>query len=175
MRKAIFWVPFAIIAFLGGLFLYRLIVPAENLKPSQMSGRMLPEFALPPGLPGESPLTSAMLRDGKPKIINIFASWCVPCAAEAKELEALKQAGIPIYGVAIRDKPEDLSKFFAEHGNPFIAVGSDRESAVQFALGSSGVPESFLIDGKGVIKRQIQGVIKPGDVPQIVAEMQAMK
>jgi cytochrome c biogenesis protein CcmG, thiol:disulfide interchange protein DsbE len=163
MRKAIFWVPFAIIAFLGGLFLYRLIVPAENLKPSQMSGRMLPEFSLPPGLPGESPLTSAMLRDGKPKIINIFASWCVPCAAEAKELEALKQAGIPIYGVAIRDKPEDLSKFFAEHGNPFIA------------LGSSGVPESFLIDGKGVIKRQIQGVIKPADVPQIVAEMQAMK
>jgi cytochrome c biogenesis protein CcmG, thiol:disulfide interchange protein DsbE len=175
MRRALIWVPLALIAFVAGLFLYRLVNPADNLKPSQMSGRMLPEFSLPPGIPGESPLTSAMLRDSKPKIINIFASWCVPCAAEAKELEALKAAGIPIYGIAIRDKPEDLTAFFAKHGNPFIAVGSDRESAVQFALGSSGVPESFLLDGKGVIKRQIQGVIKSNDVPAIIAEMQTMK
>ena len=174
-RKYLFWIPFLLIAFFGGLFLQRLLYPSDNLKPSQMAGRSIPEFTLPPGIAGQPPLISAKLRDGKPKLINIFASWCVPCAAEAKELEALRSAGIPVYGIAIRDTPEDLAKFFAEHGNPFIVVGSDRESAVQLALGSSGVPETFIIDGKGVIRRQIQGVITAAMVPQIVAEMRGMQ
>ncbi len=175
MRKSLFWVPFLLIAFFAGLFLYRLVNPTDNLKPSQMAGKPVPAFSLPSAIAGGPPLTSAMLQDGKPKLINIFASWCVPCAAEAKELDALRQAGVPIYGIAIRDTPEDVAAFLAQHGNPFVAIGSDRESAVQLALGSSGVPESFIIDGKGMVRRQIQGVITPGMVPQIIAELRGIQ
>ncbi len=175
MRKSLFWIPFLVVAFFAGLFLYRFINPSDNLKPSQMSGRPVPAFSLPAGVAGGQPLTSAMLQDGKPKLINIFASWCVPCAAEAKELEALRAAGVPIYGIAIRDTPEDLAAFLAQHGNPFVAIGSDRESVVQLALGSSGVPESFIIDGKGLVRRQIQGVITPGMVPQLLVELRGMQ
>jgi cytochrome c biogenesis protein CcmG/thiol:disulfide interchange protein DsbE len=170
-----FWVPLVVLAFFAGLFLFRLVNPVDNLKPSHLAGKPMPEFTLPAALPAQPPLSSAMLKDGKPKLINIFASWCVPCAAEARELAALKAAGVPVYGIAIRDTPEDLTAFLQQHGNPFIAIGSDRESAVQLALGSSGVPESFIIDGKGNIRRQIQGVITPAMVPNITAEMQALK
>src|SRR3546814_8433516 len=97
------------------------------------------------------------------------------CRAEAPQLEALKAAGVPIDGIAIRDRPEDVAMFLREYGNPFDRIGADMQSSVQIALGSSGVPETFLIAGKGIIREQIQGVILADQVPEIVAKLEAMK
>src|SRR5690606_8352675 len=112
---------------------------------------------------------------GRPRLVTVFARWCIPCRAEAAQLEALKRAGVPIDGIAIRDRPEDVAAFLNEFGNPFDRIGSDQQSSVQIALGSSGVPETFLIDGKGIIREQIQGVILADDVPRIMAKLEAMK
>src|SRR3546814_18236235 len=75
---------------------------------------------------------------------------------------------------SIRDRPDDVASFLRENGNSFDRIGSDVQSSVQIALGSSGVPETCLIDGKGIIREQIQGVILADDVPGIIARLEAM-
>ncbi len=171
----VLFVPLAIMALLFGAFVYRLTVPAETLIESQWIDKPMPLFDLPPATEGVAGLKSSDLADGKPRLVNVFASWCIPCRAEAPQLEALHAAGVPIDGIAIRDRPEDVAAFLQENGNPFDRIGSDVQSSVQIALGSSGVPETFLVDGKGVIREQIQGVILQDDVPRIMAKLEAMK
>ncbi len=82
---------------------------------------------------------------------------------------------MPIDAIAIRDKPEDVAAFLARHGDPFARIGSDDRSQVQIALGSSGVPESFVIDGAGVIRAQHIGPIMPQDVPGILEALEDAK
>ena len=171
----VLFVPLAIMALLFGAFIYRLTVPNDTLIQSQWINKPMPLFDLPPATPGVAGLKSNQLADGRPRLVNVFASWCIPCRAEAPQLEALKRAGVPIDGIAIRDRPEDVAQFLQENGNPFDRIGSDQLSSVQIALGSSGVPETFLIDGKGIIREQIQGVILAEQVPEIVAKLEKMK
>ncbi len=75
----------------------------------------------------------------------------------------LKRQGVPIDAIAVRDRPEDVAAFLARHGDPFDRIGADPESRVQLALGSSGVPETFIVDGRGIIRYQHMGPIEPGD------------
>ena len=174
-RSWVLFVPLAIMGLLFGAFVYRLMTPPEKLIQSQWINKPMPLFDLPPATDGVMGLKSSDLADGRPRLVNVFASWCVPCRAEAAQLEALKQAGVPIDGIAIRDRPQDVAQFLRENGNPFGRIGSDQQSSVQIALGSSGVPETFLIDGKGIIREQIQGIIMPDQVPVIIAKLEAMK
>ena len=74
-------------------------------------------------------------------------------------------------GVAIRDRPEDVARFLAQHGNPYVRIGRDDLSEVQLAIGSSGVPETFVIDGKGVIRYQHIGDIRESDVPVLLEQL----
>ena len=75
-------------------------------------------------------------------------------------MQQLKASGVPIEGIAVRDTPEDVADFLARNGDPYERIGSDPQSEVQIALGSSGVPESFVVDGKGVIRYQHIGPIE---------------
>jgi len=95
----------------------------------------------------------------------------VPCVAEAPQLRQLAEAGAPVYGIAIRDRPEDLARFIARNGDPFRAIGGDANSSVQIALGSAGVPETFIVDGRGIIRKQHIGAINPEDVPGIMSAL----
>ena len=72
---------------------------------------------------------------------------------------------MPIDGIAVRDRPEDLQRFLASYGNPFQAIGADADRRVQLDLGSAGVPETFVIDGQGIIRHQHIGAISPQDMP----------
>jgi cytochrome c biogenesis protein CcmG, thiol:disulfide interchange protein DsbE len=174
-RRWILFVPLAIISLLFGMFIYRLSAPEDRLIESQWINQPMPLFDLPPATAGVAGLKSSDLADGQPRLVNIFASWCIPCKAEAPQLEALARAGVPIDGIAIRDRPEDVAAFLAETGNPFQRIGADMQSSVQIALGSSGVPETFLVDGKGIIREQIQGIITPEMVPEIQRKLEAMR
>lgn len=173
MKRWILWAPFALFLLFMAVFASGLIAPASHDIPSGMVGKPLPPFELPAGAPGHPPLTSAVFTTGKPRLLNVFASWCVPCAAEGPELRQLAAAGVEIDAIAIRDRPEDVATFLQRWGDPYKAIGSDVDSRVQMAIGSSGVPETFVIDGKGVIRKQHIGQIEPEDLPGILAALKA--
>jgi cytochrome c biogenesis protein CcmG/thiol:disulfide interchange protein DsbE len=137
-----------------------------------MVGKPVPRFALAAALPGRAALKSGDLATGQPRLLNIFASWCVPCAGEVKVLQLLQARGINIDGIAIRDKPDDLAAFLARNGDPYERIGNDPQSEVQIALGSAGVPETFVIDGKGIIRAQHIGAVEQSDLPAIVRELE---
>ena len=164
------WVLVAFVALLG-LFALQLSRPKEEFVESAMIGKTVPEFALPPAVEERPGLSSADLSTGTPHLLNIFASWCVPCAAEAPYLAELERRGAPIAAVAIRDRPEDVAAFLRQYGNPFSRIGRDDLSEVQLLIGSSGVPETFVVDGKGVIRYQHIGDIREGDVARLMEEL----
>ncbi len=173
-NRLLLWVPLALFAFIAGLAGYMLTQEKDQFVESTMIGQPLPDFALKPafaGLPGAAKADFT----GKPRLLNIWASWCLPCIAEAPQLEALKAQGVEIVGIAIRDRPEDVANFLARHGNPYVRIGADDISEVQLAIGSSGVPETFVIDAKGVIRYQHIGDIRPEHVPQLLAELEKAK
>lgn len=151
---------------------WRLSSPPDPTVKSRMIGKPVPEFALPAALPAKPALASADLRRQGPRLVNLFASWCVPCIAEAPVLLDLKNRGVAIDGIAIRDTPTDIQRFLADHGDPFQRMGDDKASQVQMAFGSAGVPESFVVDASGVIRFQHVGPIMPQDVPTILAELE---
>ena len=175
MSRWLRFLPLLILVAFVGAVAWRLGRPAEEQIPSQLVGQPVPAFTLAPAMPGKPGLSSANPTKGGPRMINVFASWCVPCIAEAPLLMELKRRGVAIDAVAVRDKPEDVTAFLARHGDPFLAIGSDPESRVQLALGSSGVPESFIVDGRGIIRYQHMGPIEPDDLPTILSEWEAAK
>ena len=169
------WVPLALFAFFAGVAGYMLTQEKAQFIESTMIGQPLPEFALDPAFAGLPGTGNADFTGGKPRLLNIWASWCLPCIAEAPQLDALKAQGVEIIGIAIRDRPEDVANFLARYGNPYTRVGSDRISEVQLAIGTSGVPETFVIDAAGVIRYQHIGDIRPEHVPVLLAELEKAK
>ena len=165
------WLPLLLFAgflVLAGVMLTR---PKDEFVESRMVGKELPYFALRPAVSDRPGLASADFSTGQPRLLNVFASWCLPCIAEAPQLQQLAAQGVTIEGIAIRDRPEDVAAFLARHGNPYRAIGADDLSEVQIALGSSGVPETFVIDGRGRIAYQHIGDIRPEHVPLLLEKL----
>ena len=169
MRRWLLWAPLLAFAGLLAVVASGLFSPADRTVRSALIGQKLPAFALPAMVPGKPGLTTADFGRGERRVLNVFASWCVPCIVEAPKLMTLKRAGVPIDAIAIRDTDAAVRSFLARNGDPYARIGSDRESRVQLALGSSGVPESFVIDGAGRIILQHVGPIDDVDVPRIIA------
>lgn len=175
MRRIVLFAPLAAFVLFVILVAVYLRAPSDRTIRSQLIGRPLPEFALPAALPGRETVARSSFARGQPRLLNVFASWCVPCIAEAPHLEALARRGLPIDAVAIRDRPQDIAQFLSRWGDPYRGIGLDADSRVQLSLGSSGVPETFVIDGGGVIRFQHIGPIGEGDIPRILAAYEAAR
>ncbi|WP_294121077.1 DsbE family thiol:disulfide interchange protein [Sphingomonas sp.] len=175
MSRALRFLPLLLLVAFVGAVAWRLGSPADTKITSKMIGQPVPTFTLAAAVPGKSGLASADLAHGQRRMINVFASWCVPCIAEAPLLAELKSKGVAIDAIAVRDRPADVAEFLAERGDPFDRIGADPESKAQLALGSSGVPETFIIDGRGIIRYQHMGPIEPGDVPKLLAQWDSAK
>lgn len=169
MKRAALWAPLAVFALLFVVVAVGLMRPADRTIHSAMVGKALPDFVLPAMLPDKPGLTAAAFRQGKPRLLNVFASWCIPCIAESPQLMRLKAMGVPIDGIAIRDTTPAILGFLRSNGDPYERIGNDKVSAVQLSLGSSGVPESFVIDGRGRIVLQHIGDIRADQVDEIAA------
>lgn len=165
------WLPLGLFLGLAALFVVGMLWPASKDVASRFVGQPLPQFNLPAANDDRPGLSRTDFVGGKPRLLNVFASWCVPCAVEAEQLDALKQAGVEIHGVAVRDHKPELAAFLARNGNPFARIGADNLSVVQVGIGSAGVPETFVVDAKGVIRHQHIGVIMPDDVPKLLAKL----
>lgn len=172
MKRFWLWAPLAGFVLFFIVVAFGLIKPADRAISSKMVGKPVPSFELPAGAPGRDGLSSRALASGQPRLLNVFASWCVPCVAEAPILMELKRRGVKIDAIAIRDRPEDVAAFLVRNGDPYERIGSDTASRVQLAMGSSGVPETFVVDGQGVIRYQHIGDIRPEHVGEILAELE---
>ncbi|MDE3081681.1 MAG: DsbE family thiol:disulfide interchange protein [Paracoccaceae bacterium] len=126
--------------------------------PSMMVGKEAPPVTLTQ-LGDTAPFTNAALRDGHVKLVNFWASWCVPCRVEAPMLGKMAAAGVKILGVNYKDKPADALKFLADAGDPFAAMGADPAGQMGIEWGIYGVPETFVIDGKGKVLLRFPGPI----------------
>lgn len=172
MSRAVRFLPLALLLALIVGLVWRLATPVDTTVHSQLEGQPVPRFVLQPALPGKPGLASADLATGTPRLVNVFASWCVPCVTEVGVLKQLQARGVTVDGVAVRDRAQDLAMFLAKYGDPYDRIGSDPESRVQIDLGSSGVPESFIVDGRGIIRYQHVGPIETSDMPMILAKLE---
>lgn len=147
--------PFLLFCGLALLF-WRGLSGEPSRLPSTLINAPVPEFNLPAvaglGVPG---LASADLRTGAVTIVNIWGSWCGPCRDEHPFLMQLAaQPGVRIVGINNKDQAANATRFLVALGNPFIAVGADSDGRVTIDWGGYGVPETFIVDGKGVIRHK---------------------
>ncbi|WP_156254900.1 DsbE family thiol:disulfide interchange protein [Sandarakinorhabdus oryzae] len=171
MRKLVVWMPFGVVAVLLATFAAGLLNPSDRAVASGMVGRTVPAFRLAGVRAPDQGLETGYFADGKPRLLNIFASWCGPCVAEAPVLMDLQRAGVEITGIAVHDRADDLRAFLARRGNPYSRIGMDPEGRAQIAFGSAGVPETFVVNGRGTIVYQHIGIITANDVPIILAKL----
>ena len=161
MRYVLFALPFVALLGLLGVFYYSLNRDPGYI-PSVLIDKPAPEFSLPAvadlGVPG---FDTAALK-GEVTVVNVFASWCIPCRAEHPILGALKDvSGVRLFGINQADKPDQAKAFLDELGNPYDAVGADADRRVSIDWGVYGVPETFLVDAKGVIAFKHVGPLTP--------------
>jgi cytochrome c biogenesis protein CcmG/thiol:disulfide interchange protein DsbE len=156
-----------LLAFIGlaALFLYRLGTGDPSVLPSALIGRPAPATDLPP-LPGVErngkpiPGVSNATFQGAVTLVNVWASWCVPCRDEVPFLEQLsKDKRIQLVGINYKDAPDDARRFLNRFGNPFIANGRDASGRTSIDWGVYGVPETYLIGRDGRIAYKLVGPV----------------
>jgi cytochrome c biogenesis protein CcmG/thiol:disulfide interchange protein DsbE len=175
MRRLAYLLPLVLFLVLAGYFglALRPGYDPHNL-PSAMINKEAPAFDLA-GLNGK-PLALNALK-GRPVVINFFASWCVPCREEQPMLMRLSQHDqIPLYGIDYKDTPQAAMKLLAEFGDPYRRVGQDTKGIVGLNFGVYGVPETYVLDSTGHIRKRFVGPLTTEDVDkQLLPLLKALK
>ena len=180
-RRLLFLLP--VVGFAALLtFLYLGLTLNPQRIPSALTEKPVPEFTLPPlAGGGDRPgLSSTDLRNGEIHLVNVFASWCLPCRVEHPQLMALASQGeIALHGVNYKDPPDQAVAFLERLGNPYRRIGADAQGRVSIEWGVYGVPESFLIDGQGQIVCKHIGPLSERDLSDkilpLIAQLKAGK
>ncbi len=162
--RLLFLVPLAIFVALAAIFLIRLeTVGNPEAIPSALVGKPAPEFDLPPLAGMDRPgLATADLK-GPVTVVNVFASWCGPCRLEHPQLiELAKDDRIRLVGINYKDVTANAVAFLDELGDPYAAIGVDSTGRTAIDWGVYGVPETFIVDGEGVIRYKHIGPIDRG-------------
>jgi cytochrome c biogenesis protein CcmG/thiol:disulfide interchange protein DsbE len=177
-RLAVF-APLAVFAALALLFFFRLGAGDASRIPSVLINKPVPTFALPAltGLADTPGFSDATLRGGGVSLVNVFASWCVPCHQEHPILlqlandKELAKNGFRVLGLAYKDDPEEARRFLSAAGNPFSAVGNDESGRTAIDWGVYGVPESFVVRGDGTIAFKYVGPLTQDALAQVITEI----
>ena len=140
-----------------------------SLVRSVLINKPAPAFALPAVAgTGVEGFDTASL-EGEVTVVNVFASWCIPCREEHPLLERLKaETGVRIFGINQKDAPENAVAFLTELGNPYQRIGGDADNRVSIDWGVYGVPETFVVNAAGVITFKHVGPISPDSLEKEV-------
>ncbi len=159
MRYLLYTLPLLLFAGLA-FYLWDGLGKDPSVLPSALIDKPAPQISLPP-LPGRAvalPLATADLVTGEPVVVNIFASWCVPCQAEHPFVTALaEEHGVTVHAINYKDKPADAAAWLRRLGDPYGRVGADVEGRAAIEFGLYGVPETFLLDGAGRVRLRHAG------------------
>jgi cytochrome c biogenesis protein CcmG/thiol:disulfide interchange protein DsbE len=158
VKRGIYVLPIAGFALLA-FFLFRsLWSPPPDIIPSALLDKPAPHLVLPALDDQTTAFTPADLAAGHVTVVNIFASWCIPCRTEAPALMALSRVpGVVLVGMTQKDKPEATRAFLDEVGNPFAKIARDDDGRASIEWGVYGVPETYVVDGKGVLRFKYVG------------------
>jgi cytochrome c biogenesis protein CcmG/thiol:disulfide interchange protein DsbE len=174
MRRLIFLAPILAFVGLAVYFATPLLRGTDpGLIPSPLIDKAAPNFDLPP-LPGYAHGVNSADLKGQPHIVNIFASWCIPCRAEAPMLMSLSHAThAPILGIDQADKPDNALAYLKELGDPYAAIGMDNDRHVSIDWGAYGAPETFIVDAQGVIRFKQVGPLTQADIRNTILPLLA--
>ncbi len=164
MQRFIFILPATLFLLLVGCLGYRLNLigkgNAPDTIPSVMINRPVPTFNLPALYENKPGFASADLKD-KITFVDFFASWCEGCRVEHPYLGEAKKLGVRLVGIDYKDKPEEAKKWLEKMGDPYDAIGLDKDGRTAIDFGLYGVPESYLIDKQGIIRFKQTGPLTP--------------
>ena len=177
MNRWLSLIPLVVLVALAALFIGWSLKRDPAVKPDALVGQAIPETVLPiltgdqPG-PGQVDLKTAGV--GRPMLVNVFASWCLPCKVEHPKLMALKARGVAVVGVAWKDAPADTRAFLDELGDPYSMVLVDEEGRAGLDLGITGAPETFAVNAMGKVVAKSSGpMVDDAEIERMVAAIQA--
>jgi len=157
-------IPVAAFAGVGALFFAGLGREDAQVLPSTLIDKPAPTFELPPLREGAPGLSTADLKKGEVTVVNVWASWCVPCRIEHPKLTELAATGVPVYGINYRDSRANAESFLSDLGDPFTLIGFDEKGRQGIEWGVYGVPETFIVSGDGRIVYKHVGPIQNDDL-----------
>lgn len=181
-RRLVVALPLILFASLAAIFLLRLYGGDPSRLPSALIGKEVPDFKMDPlaelvkdGQPVKG-FSSGLLYGNKVSLVNVWASWCVPCRAEHPYLmELAKRSDIQVIGLNYKDKPANARRFLGTHGNPYERVGVDPNGRVSVDWGVYGVPETFIVDKKGIIRFKQIGPLTEDSLKRFLPQIEAAK
>jgi DsbE subfamily thiol:disulfide oxidoreductase len=162
LRRLVYALPILLLV-LFAVLAWRGLAPDRDPSalPSALIGKPVPQFDLPP-LDATAAKFGTQDANGQVTVINFFASWCLPCKAEHPLLFQLaKDYGVPVYGIAFKDRPADTAAYIKELGSPYAKIGLDENGRTGLDFGLMGVPETFVVDKTGVIRYRIAMPLDP--------------
>ncbi|MGB1876823.1 MAG: DsbE family thiol:disulfide interchange protein [Rhodospirillaceae bacterium] len=168
-------IPIVVVALLVGAFAKRLIDVESGQDPALVQSVLLntpvPDIDLPP-LPDREPGLKTPDLKKEVSLVNVWGSWCIACLSEHPLLMDLaEQKQVPIHGIAWRDDPSASVRWLARNGDPYDLIGQDPVSEAAIAFGVTGAPETFVIDGDGIIRYKHIGPITPDVWANTIAPM----
>jgi cytochrome c biogenesis protein CcmG/thiol:disulfide interchange protein DsbE len=174
-RRLAVLLPLVFFLALAALFFFRLGSGDPSRIPSALIGHPAPETNLAP-VPGllardgtQLPGIEAVGFKGAVTLINVWASWCIPCHDEAPLLNALSEdSRIRVVGINYKDQPDNARRFLGRYGNPFAAAGSDGNGRASMEWGVYGVPETFLVGRDGRIAYKLVGPITEANLQSVL-------
>jgi cytochrome c biogenesis protein CcmG/thiol:disulfide interchange protein DsbE len=169
MRRLPYILPVLVFAALVIGFALSLHGPAPDELPSMLVDKPAPLLALPALDSSAQAFVAADLKAGHVTVLNVFASWCIPCRIEGPglaQVAALK--GVALYGLVYKDTPEKARAFLADLGNPYQRIDLDADGRAGIEWGVYGVPETFVIDGKGIVRLRYPGPLVGDGLTKIV-------
>jgi len=158
MASPLMFLPPVIFAGLAAVFFVGMQRENPDGLPTAFAGEPAPPVDIVQ-LGTAPPFEADVLAQPGLKLVNFWASWCAPCRAEHPTLTGLAEEGIPIYGINYKDDPSKALGFLEELGNPYAAMGADPGGRVALDWGVYGVPETFVIDGEGLVVLRIAGPV----------------
>jgi cytochrome c biogenesis protein CcmG/thiol:disulfide interchange protein DsbE len=173
-RRWIMLLPLLVFMLLAALFFFRLGTGDPGRLPSALIGRPAPDTKLPPvaGLARDgAPLPGVDTADfrGHVTVLNVWASWCVPCHDEAPLLVRLAEdKRIRLVGFNYKDQPDNARRFLGRYGNPFAAAGADPTGRAAIDWGVYGVPETFVVGRDARIAYKLVGPITPENLDAVL-------